>query len=227
MPIVALVGFYLFDPEMIEPLFNDSIGHCILVAIVVCDVVAVAPSTVYRVLSNAGVMRRWNRKASRKGQGFDQLQKLIDTIRNDPTNRRMLLSAWNPAAFHEMALPPCHVMWHLTVTGENADILNLTWYQRSADMMLGVPFNIASYGLLLELLARQVNMTAGILSGFFSNAHIYENHLDGAVLVLEREPYPLPRLMINNFTSIENWHYQDAELINYRHHPHIKLDVAV
>jgi thymidylate synthase len=161
------------------------------------------------------------------GVGIDQLANIVQTLKTNPSDRRMLCMAWNPKALHAQALPPCHYGFQVLVSGEKLDTLNLIWNQRSVDVMLGLPFNIASYGLLLELLAKEVGMKAGKLIGFLADVHIYENHIAGACLQLEREPLPLPELVINGFTSIFDWDYTQAEVINYSHHGRIKFDIAV
>lgn len=160
------------------------------------------------------------------GQGVDQLKKLIDTLKKDPTDRRMIVLAWNPCMLNQMALPPCHYLFQTTVTNNK---LNLLWNQRSVDVMLGLPFNIASYATLLHLLAKETNYEEGRLVGFLADVHIFVNHLDGAKEQLTRDPnkYPLPRIQTNNFTSIFNWTAGDTELLNYQSYPRIKFDIAV
>jgi thymidylate synthase len=156
-----------------------------------------------------------------KGQGFDQLQKLIDTIRNDPTNRRMLLSAWNPAAFHEMALPPCHAFAQFYVhDGE----LSCQMYQRSADMGLGVPFNIASYALLTHMLAHVTGLTAGEFIHVIGDAHVYKNHVEALETQLGREPRPFPTLRFKRkVDKVDDFIMEDFELLGYDPHPSIKM----
>jgi thymidylate synthase len=158
------------------------------------------------------------------GQGVDQLEKLIHTLKTNPNDRRMIVSAWNPQSLHQMALPPCHFQYQVTVINNK---LNLMWTQRSIDTMLGLPFNIASYGLLLHLLAKEAGMEEGVLTGFLGDTHIYENHLAGAREQLSRSTMDLPEIETADFTSIFDWDYQQTRLVNYQSHPRIKFEVAV
>lgn len=158
------------------------------------------------------------------GQGVDQLKKVVDTLKSNPNDRRMIVSAWNPLAIPEMGLPPCHYAYQVTVINGK---LNLLWNQRSVDTMLGLPFNIASYGLLLHLLAREANLEEGKLIGFLADTHIYVNHVDGAKEQLSRSPYKLPKLVTDNFKSIFDWKYQDTKVVDYEAHPAIKFEIAV
>lgn len=160
------------------------------------------------------------------GEGTDQLKKVVDKIKSDPSDRRMICSAWNPLMLDQMALPPCHYLFQVTVID---DKLNLLWNQRSVDTMLGLPFNIASYALLLHLLAKETGLKEGKLVGFLSDVHIFLNHLDGAKEQLARDPkkYPLPQIKTEKFTSIFNWQYTDSEILNYQSYPSIKFDIAV
>jgi thymidylate synthase len=168
-------------------------------------------------------------------QGTDQLKNIVDTLTNNPMDRRMVCSAWNPNQIQMMALPPCHYSWNVTVIG---DELNLFWAQRSCDLMLGVPFNIASYALLLCLLAEVGGFKRGNLSGMLVDCHIYENQIPAAWKQLERDPRPLPRLEIVHTGDmifpkdgskpyleqfdIFNWKYDEVLLKGYD--PHDKLD---
>jgi len=163
------------------------------------------------------------RDFNEEGQ-FDQVKSIIETLKTDKYNRRMVCSAWNPLQLGEMALPPCHILWHVTVL---EDRLNLCWFQRSCDLMLGIPFNIASYALLLELLAKESGFKPGILTGFLSDVHIYENHLDGAKLQIQREPLPFSKLHFKKFTNLFEWTYEDCEVKDYKSHDRIKFDIAV
>jgi thymidylate synthase len=160
------------------------------------------------------------------GQGVDQLAAVIEKLKTDPTDRRMIVSAWNPPALGEMALPPCHYGFQVTVI---ASRLNLLWNQRSVDTMLGLPFNIASYGLLLHLLAKETGFAQGKLIGFLADVHIYSNHLDGAREQLSRDPkkYALPKVETPAFTSIFNWQYADTNISGYEHYPKIEFPIAV
>ena len=159
-------------------------------------------------------------------KGVDQLQKLVDTLKKDPHNRRMIVCAWNPSMMHEMALPPCHYAFQVTVINNK---LNLLWNQRSVDTMLGLPFNIASYATLLHLLAKETGYEEGRLVGFLADVHLYSNHLDGARELLTRDPnkYPLPKIETENFTSIFDWKHEDTKIIGYESYPTIKLEIAV
>jgi thymidylate synthase len=159
-----------------------------------------------------------------ESNGIDQLQSMIQTLKNDPDNRRMLVSAWNPADLSRMALPPCHYAFQVTVINGK---LNLLWNQRSVDAALGLPFNIASYGCLLHLLAKEAGLSEGTLIGFLGDTHIYINHIDAIKKQIEREPKQLPRIKTENFTGIFNWHYNDSCLENYEPHPAIKFEIAV
>lgn len=159
-------------------------------------------------------------------QGIDQLQKIIDTIKKNPYDRRLIVCAWNPTMMDQMALPPCHYAFQITVIN---DKLNLLWNQRSVDTMLGLPFNIASYALLLHLLAKECKLQEGKLVGFLADTHIYMNHLAGAREQLTRDPntYPLPKIATENFTSIFDWKYTDSKIIDYQSYPGIKFQIAV
>lgn len=157
-------------------------------------------------------------------QGYDQLNNIINTLKNNPNDRRMICSAWNPLALEEQALPPCHVLFHVTVVNNT---LHLCWFQRSVDSMLGLPFNLSSYALLLHLLCKETGLKEGILTGFLSNCHIYENHVAGAKIQIERRPLDLPRIETPSFTSIFEWDYEDTKLKSYKSHDKIQLEVAV
>lgn len=155
--------------------------------------------------------------------GSDQLKNIVNTLHKNPYDRRMVCSAWNPNQIDQMALPPCHWGWNVTVID---DEINLFWVQRSCDLMLGVPFNIASYAALLMLLAKESGFKPGNLSGMLVDCHIYRNHLDGAHEQLKREPRTLPTLNIkdrNGKFSIFDWEASDVELIGYDSHPKLKF----
>lgn len=160
------------------------------------------------------------------GQGVDQLRRLVEKIKTNPHDRRMIVMAWNPSMLEDMALPPCHYGFQVTVINGR---LNLLWNQRSVDTMLGLPFNIASYATLLHLLAKETGYQEGKLVGFLADVHIYKNHLDGAKEQLARDPnlYPLPRLETDNFTSLFNWQYTDSKIVGYQSHPKIEFQIAV
>lgn len=155
-------------------------------------------------------------------QATDQLKGIVDTLHNAPYDRRMVCSAWNPNQIHMMALPPCHYAWNVTVID---DEINLAFIMRSVDTALGMPFNIASYGLLLSLLSKESGFKAGNLTGLFVDCHIYNNQIKAAYEQLQREPYKLPTLEIlskNDEFSIFDWEHTDLKLNNYQCHP--KLD---
>ena len=161
-----------------------------------------------------------------EGQGIDQLKKIVETLKTNPRDRRMIVSAWNPQQFFEMALPPCHYAFQITVIG---DKLNLLWNQRSVDTMLGLPFNIASYALLLHLLAKESGLKEGKLVGFLADVHIYENHVDGAREQLTRDPnkYTLPQIETENWKSIFLWKAEDTKVLNYQSYDRIPFEIAV
>lgn len=157
----------------------------------------------------------------------DQLGLLVEKLKSNPADRRMIVSAWNPAELDQMALPPCHLMFQVIVTGENFNVINLNWYQRSVDTMLGLPFNIASYAMLLILLGKEAGMTPGRLCGMLGDTHIYENQFETAKIQLEREPLPLPQLEITDFASIFDWTYKQRRLLNYKSHEKLSYPIAV
>lgn len=154
---------------------------------------------------------------------IDQIQNVIDTIQNDPDSRRIIVSAWNPSDLDRMKLPPCHAFFQLYVMNGRLD---LQLYQRSADIALGVPYNIASYAALLMMLAQECDLEPGIFTHTLGDAHVYVNHLEGLKKQLEREPKCLPTLKIAQkpFWDLK---YDDFELLNYEHDPFIKFQVAV
>jgi len=160
------------------------------------------------------------------GQGVDQLQKLVTTLKTDPYNRRMLVLAWNPMDINKAVPPYCHYGFQVTVMN---DRLNLFWNQRSVDVALGLPFNIASYATLLHLLAKESGYAEGILTGFLADTHIYVNHIDGLKKQLSRDPnkYPSPTINTKKFNSIFDWQAEDTELVNYESYPGIKFEIAV
>jgi thymidylate synthase len=158
------------------------------------------------------------------GQGIDQLAKVVQTLKTNPNDRRMIVMAWNPSALSEQALPPCHYGFQVTVINGK---LNLLWNQRSVDTMLGLPFNIASYGLLLHLLAKEAGLQEGRLVGFLADVHIYVNHVDGAREQLVRTPKPLPRIVTEPFSSVFNWEYTHSRVEGYEPEPSIKFEIAV
>ncbi len=145
-------------------------------------------------------------------EGTDQLQSIADKLRENPTDRRMVCSAWNPNQIKQMALPPCHFAWNVVVYG---DTLNLIWHQRSCDLMLGVPFNIASYALLLSLLANHAGLKPGNLTGTLNDCHIYLNQVDAAREQVDRVPLELPGLELPSSQSIFDWTYEDVKIKGY------------
>lgn len=160
------------------------------------------------------------------GQGVDQLKKVVETVKKDPNNRRMLVLAWNPLDVDKAVPPYCHYGFQITVINGK---LNLLWNQRSVDTMLGLPFNITSYALLLHLLAKETGLQEGKLVGFLADTHIYVNHIEGAKEQLARNPdtYPLPRIETPNFTSIFDWKYEDSQVVGYQSYPKISFEIAV
>ena len=167
-----------------------------------------------------------NYDSNYSGKGVDQLKKVVDMLKTNPDDRRMIVSAWNPLAMNKMALPPCHYSFQVTVIKGK---LNLLWNQRSVDTMLGLPFNIASYGLLLHLLAKESGLQEGKLVGFLADTHIYVNHVEGAKEQLSRDAnkYPLPQVQTENFTSIFEWKAEDSKRVNYESYPRIEFEIAV
>lgn len=157
--------------------------------------------------------------------GIDQIADLVAAIRTSPSSRRLLVSAWNPAELAQMALPPCHTLWQVRILGGR---LHLQLYQRSADMFLGVPFNIASYALLLRMLAQVTGYEPGEFIHSIGDAHIYLNHVDQVTLQLSRQPKPLPELRFRREVSdIFDFRYEDFEITGYDPDPAIKAPVAV
>lgn len=168
---------------------------------------------------------QWRSWTTRDGREIDQISELIDQINNNPLSRRLIVNAWNVGDLSSMKLPPCHLLFQFYV---NEGKLSCQLYQRSADVFLGVPFNIASYALLTMMIAQATGLQPGDFVHTIGDAHIYNNHLDQVRLQLTREPYPLPQMKINpEVKNIFDFDYSDFELINYQSHPHIKGDVAV
>lgn len=153
----------------------------------------------------------------------DQIQNAIDLIKANPDSRRIIVNAWNVADIDRMALPPCHMMFQFCVTNGRLDC---QLYQRSADLALGVPFNIASYGLLLIMVAQECDLEPGIFTHTLGDAHIYLNHVDGLNIQLKRDPMPLPQVRVAR-KPIFQIQFQDIELLNYQHHDFIKFPIAV
>lgn len=168
---------------------------------------------------------QWRSWPDYNGGTIDQISNVVNMIRETPDSRRLIVSAWNVAEVDKMALPPCHSLFQFYVADGK---LSLQLYQRSADIFLGVPFNIASYSLLLMMMAQVTGLKAGDFVHTFGDAHIYNNHLEQIKLQLTREPRPLPQMKINSdVVSIFDFDYEDFELVNYDPHPHIPGVVAV
>ena len=169
--------------------------------------------------------KQWRSWATPSGETIDQLSQVIDQIKNNPNSRRMIVSAWNVADVNQMALPPCHALFQFYVADGK---LSCQLYQRSADVFLGVPFNIASYALLTMMIAQVCDLKAGEFIHTLGDAHLYSNHLEQANLQLTRECRKLPTMEINpDVKSIFDFTFEDFELKNYDPHPHIKAAVAV
>ncbi|MBQ7985172.1 MAG: thymidylate synthase [Bacteroidales bacterium] len=160
------------------------------------------------------------------GGGFtDQISEVIEQIKHNPDSRRLIVNSWNVGQISQMALPPCHCMFQFYVFGGR---LSLQLYQRSADIFLGVPFNIASYAILLAMTAHVCNLKCGEFVHTFGDAHLYNNHIEQARLQLTRKPYPLPQLKLNDkVDNIFDFKYEDITIENYQSHPHIKAEVSV
>ncbi|MEX2569074.1 MAG: thymidylate synthase [Cyclobacteriaceae bacterium] len=168
---------------------------------------------------------QWRHWPDGKGGEIDQIKQLIHQIKTNPNSRRLIVSAWNVANVDDMALPPCHLLFQFYVADGK---LSCQLYQRSADVFLGVPFNIASYALLLAMVAQVCDLKAGEFIHTFGDAHLYNNHLDQAKLQLSRELRPLPQLEINPaIKDIFEFKYEDLKIKNYDPHPHIKAVVSV
>src|SRR5687768_10577687 len=173
---------------------------------------------------------QWRSWPARDGTAIDQISEVIDQIRANPDSRRLIVSAWNVADVPLMALPPCHLLFQFYVANDpdGTKRLSCQLYQRSADVFLGVPFNIASYALLTMMVAQVTGMAPGDFVHTFGDAHLYDNHLEQARLQLGREPRPLPTLWIEpSVQSIFNFQYEHFRLENYDPHPHIAAPVAV
>ncbi len=168
---------------------------------------------------------QWRSWPDYKGGHIDQISQVIEQIKNNPNSRRLLVSAWNVAEVDEMALPPCHLLFQFYVADGR---LSLQLYQRSADCFLGVPFNIASYSLLLLMVAQVCGLEPGEFVHTTGDTHLYLNHMEQTDLQLSREPRPLPTMRLNpDVKNIFDFKYEDFELLNYDPHPHIKGVVAV
>jgi thymidylate synthase len=168
---------------------------------------------------------QWRSWPARDGGTIDQIAQLIADIRRKPDSRRLIVTAWNPADVDRMALPPCHCLFQFYVAEGR---LSCQLYQRSADIFIGVPFNIASYALLLHMVAQVAGLRVGEFIHTLGDAHLYLNHLDQANEQLRREPLPLPRLLIKrDVKEIDQFRFEDFEIVGYQAHPHIAAPVAV
>ena len=168
---------------------------------------------------------QWRSWESPDGTVIDQIKEVIQKIKTNPTDRRLIVSAWNPGEIDAMALPPCHIMFQFFVNG---DELSLQMYQRSNDLFLGVPFNIASYSLLLSMVAQVTQLKPKEFIHVMGDTHIYLNHIEQVKTQLARKPYTLPKLWLNpEITDIDKFTMDDIKLIDYKHHPTIKAPMAV
>jgi thymidylate synthase len=169
--------------------------------------------------------RQWRSWPARDGGSIDQIANVVEAIRRNPDSRRLIVTAWNPADVDRMALPPCHLLFQFYVAEGR---LSSQMYQRSADIFLGVPFNIASYALLTMMVAQVTGLKPGDFVHTFGDAHLYSNHVEQANLQLMRDPRPLPVMKLNpDVTDLFGFKYSDFTLENYNPHPHIKAEVAV
>lgn len=168
---------------------------------------------------------QWRRWRTADGPVIDQISQVIEQIKQNPDSRRLIVNAWNVGEISKMALPPCHLLMQFYVVNQT---LSCQFYQRSADVFLGVPFNIASYALLTMMIAQVCQLKVGELIQIMGDTHLYLNHLDQARLQITRKPFPLPRMAINpNVRSIFDFNYEDFNLLNYQSHPHIKAEISV
>jgi thymidylate synthase len=169
--------------------------------------------------------RQWRAWRTADGEAIDQIANVIDQIRTNPNSRRLIVNAWNVGELKKMALEPCHTLFQFYVANGR---LSCQLYQRSADVFLGLPFNIASYSLLNHMIAQQCDLDVGELQIVTGDTHLYENHLDQARLQLTRSPFPLPRLNIKRRPeAIADYRFEDFEIVDYQYHPHIAARVAI
>ena len=169
--------------------------------------------------------KQWRKWEAPNGKIIDQISNVVEQIKKNPNSRRLIVSAWNPADVDKMALPPCHTLFQFYVINNK---LSCQLYQRSADIFLGVPFNIASYSLLTMMIAQVCGLELGDFVHTIGDAHIYSNHFEQCKLQLSREPYPLPTMKINpNIKDIFSFKFEDFELQNYQCHPKITAPIAV
>lgn len=168
---------------------------------------------------------QWRSWRGADGKSVDQIAQVVETIRNNPDSRRLIVSAWNPGELSEMALPPCHALFQFYVSEGQ---LSCQLYQRSADLFLGVPFNIASYALLTHMMAAVCGLEPGDFVHTFGDLHIYKNHLDQVREQLSRTPRPIPRILFQRIPErLEDFRYEDIELLKYDPYPAIKAPIAV
>ena len=168
---------------------------------------------------------QWRSWRTAEGGLVDQISQVIEQIRTNPDSRRLIVNAWNVGEIDKMALPPCHLLFQFYVSNGR---LSCQLYQRSADVFLGVPFNIASYSLLTIMFAQVCGLAPGEFVHTFGDVHLYLNHVEQARLQLDRQPYPLPKMVINSeVDSIFDFRYEDFELVDYTAHPHIRAEVSV
>ncbi len=169
--------------------------------------------------------KQWRKWEAKDGRIIDQVQQAIEAIKTNPNSRRIIVSAWNVGELDEMALMPCHAFFQFHVANGK---LNCQLYQRSADVFLGVPFNIASYALLTHMMAQVCHLEPGVFVHTLGDAHLYNNHLEQAQLQISREPLALPKLVLNpDITDIDSFTYEDIEVEGYEHHPHIKAPISI
>jgi len=169
--------------------------------------------------------KQWRSWGTQEGRTIDQISELIEQINTNPNSRRLLVCAWNVGEIDKMALPPCHILFQFYVANGK---LSCQLYQRSADIFLGVPFNITSYALLTHMIAQVCNLEVGEFIHTLGDAHIYTNHFEQANLQLTRKPYPLPQLKLNkDIKNIFDFKYEDIEILNYQSHSVIKAPIAV
>ena len=169
--------------------------------------------------------KQWRKWEAKDGRVIDQVAEAIEMIKNNPNSRRIIVSAWNVGELDEMALMPCHAFFQFHVANGK---LNCQLYQRSADVFLGVPFNIASYALLTEMMAQVCGLNPGVFVHTIGDAHLYNNHLEQAKLQVTREPLPLPILKLNSkIKDIDDFDFDDIEVLNYQHHPHISAPISI
>lgn len=170
--------------------------------------------------------KQWRCWESREGFCIDQISNVIEDIKKNPNSRRLIVSAWNPSDIPNMALPPCHTFMQFFVSGDGK--LSCQLYQRSADIFLGVPFNIASYALLTMMIAQVTGLKVGDFIHTMGDAHLYLNHLEQAATQIKRKPHPLPKMKLNPAVkNIQDFKFEDFELVDYMAHPHIKGEVAI